>query len=84
MEPESSLPYSQAPATRPNPEPTPSSPHNPFPPPKDPFYVMPNSFIYRRQPFQKICRLHIQKSFVLTSSNETKKTKDKINSELTS
>ena len=31
MEPESSLPYSQAPATCPYPEPTPSSPHNPFP-----------------------------------------------------
>ena len=28
MEPESSLPYSQAPATCPYPEPTPSSPHN--------------------------------------------------------
>src|SRR5215475_15326252 len=27
MEPESSLPYSQVPATRPYPEPTPSSPH---------------------------------------------------------
>ena len=31
MEPESSLPYSQAPATRPYTEPTPSSPHNPLP-----------------------------------------------------
>ena len=30
MERESSLPYSQAPATCPYPEPTPSSPHNPF------------------------------------------------------
>ena len=30
MEPESSLPYSQAPATCPYPEPTPSSPHNPL------------------------------------------------------
>ena len=36
MEPESSLPYSQAPATCPYPEPTPSSPHNPFPLPEDP------------------------------------------------
>ena len=36
MEPESSLPYSQAPATRPYPEPTPTSPHNPFPLPEDP------------------------------------------------
>ena len=35
-EPESSLPYSQAPATCPYPEPTPSSPHNPFPLPEDP------------------------------------------------
>ena len=33
MEPESSLPYSQAPATCPYPEPTPSSTHNPFPRP---------------------------------------------------
>ena len=31
MEPQSSLPYSQAPANCPYPEPTPSSPHNPFP-----------------------------------------------------
>ena len=30
MEPEGSLPYSQAPATFSYPEPTPSSPHNPF------------------------------------------------------
>ena len=36
MEPESSLPYSQAPGTCPYPEPTPSSPHNPFPLPEDP------------------------------------------------
>jgi hypothetical protein len=28
MEPEGSLPYSQVPATRPYPEPTPSSPHD--------------------------------------------------------
>ena len=34
MEPESSLPYSRAPATCPYPEPTPSSPHNPFPLPE--------------------------------------------------
>jgi hypothetical protein len=31
MEPESSLPYSQVPATCPYPEPAPSSPHNPLP-----------------------------------------------------
>ena len=36
MEPESSLPYSQAPATCPYPEPTPSIPHNPLPLPEDP------------------------------------------------
>jgi hypothetical protein len=36
MEPESSLPYSQAPATCPYPEPTPSSPHNSLPLPEDP------------------------------------------------
>ena len=36
MEPESSLPYSQAPATCPCPEPNPSSPHNPLPLPEDP------------------------------------------------
>ena len=35
MEPESSLPYSQAPAICPYPEPT-SSPHNPLPLPEDP------------------------------------------------
>jgi hypothetical protein len=36
MEPESSLPYSQVPATCPYPEPAPSSPHNPHPLPEDP------------------------------------------------
>ena len=36
MEPESSLPYSQASAIYPYPQPTPSSPHNPFPLPEDP------------------------------------------------
>ena len=36
MEPESSLPYLQVPATHPYPEPTTSSPHNPFPLPQDP------------------------------------------------
>ena len=35
MEPESSLAYSQAPATCSYAEPTPSSPHNPFPLPED-------------------------------------------------
>jgi len=36
LEPESSSPYSQVPATCPYPEPTPSSPHNPLPLPEDP------------------------------------------------
>ena len=36
MEPASSLPYSQAPTTCPYPEPTPSSPRNPFSLPRDP------------------------------------------------
>ena len=36
-QPESLLPYSQEPATCPYPEPTPSSPHNPFPLPEDSF-----------------------------------------------
>jgi len=36
MEPESSLPYSQVPATSPYPEPTPSSLDNPLPIPEDP------------------------------------------------
>ena len=39
MEPESSLPYSQVPATCPYPEPTTSSPHNPLPLPEDPFII---------------------------------------------
>ena len=38
MEPQSSLPYSQAPATCLCPEPTPSSPRNPFPIPQDLYY----------------------------------------------
>ena len=36
MGPESSLPYSQAPAACSYPEPTPSSPHNPLPLTEDP------------------------------------------------
>src|SRR5215471_17637657 len=36
MEPESSLPYSQVPATRPYPKPTPSSPHDSLQLPEDP------------------------------------------------
>jgi hypothetical protein len=38
-QPESSLPYSQAPATCPYPEPTASSHHNPFPLPQDPLIL---------------------------------------------
>ena len=40
MEPENTLPYSEAPATRPYPEPTPSSPHNSFPLPKNPLLML--------------------------------------------
>jgi hypothetical protein len=36
MEPEGSLPYSQVPATRPYPEPTPSCPHDPLQLPEHP------------------------------------------------
>jgi hypothetical protein len=36
MEPESSLPYLQVPATCPYPERAPPSPHNPLPHPEDP------------------------------------------------
>ena len=36
LEPEGSSPYSHVPATCPYPEPTPSSPQNPFPLPEDP------------------------------------------------
>jgi hypothetical protein len=39
MEPEGSLPYSQVPATRPYPESTPSSPHDPLQLPEDPFLL---------------------------------------------
>ena len=45
MEPESSLPYSQAPATYPYPEPTTSSPHNPFPLPEDPSKYYPPIYV---------------------------------------
>src|SRR5215475_14004633 len=37
MEPETSLPYSQLPATHPYPEPTPSSPHDSLQLPEDPY-----------------------------------------------
>jgi len=38
MEPESSSPYPQVPATRSYPEPTPSSPHDPLQLPEDPVH----------------------------------------------
>jgi hypothetical protein len=41
MEPEISLPYSQVPATRPYPEPTPFSPHVSLQLPEDPFLYYP-------------------------------------------
>ena len=54
MESESSLPYSQVPATCPYPEPTPSSPHNPLPLPEDPSqYYPPNRDILKYQTAQK-------------------------------
>ena len=46
MEPESSLPYSQVPATCPYPEPTPSGPHNPLPLPKDPSQCYPPIYVW--------------------------------------
>jgi len=45
---------------------------------------MPYSFIHRRQPYENICYLHLQDSYVLTTPNETRKTKDEMNSELNS
>jgi hypothetical protein len=45
MEPESSLPYSQVPATCPFPEPTPSSPHNPLQIPEDPSEYYPPTYV---------------------------------------
>ena len=40
MEPESSSPYPQVPATSPYPEPTPSSPHDPLQLPQDPSNII--------------------------------------------
>ena len=48
MEPEGSLPYSQAPATCPCPERAPSNPHNPFPLPQDPSVFMCFVFIWEQ------------------------------------
>ena len=46
MEPESSLPYSQVPATCHYPEPTPSSPQNPLPVPEDPPWYYPSIYVW--------------------------------------
>jgi hypothetical protein len=51
MEPESSLPYSQVPATCPYPEPAPSSPQSPLPLPEDPSYSM----YLLKCPFSFVC-----------------------------
>jgi hypothetical protein len=45
MEPESSSLYPQVPATRPYPEPTPSSPHDPLQRPEDPSQYYPPMYI---------------------------------------
>ena len=45
MQPQSSSPYSQAPATCPYPEPTPSSPHNPFPLSEDTSQYYPHIYV---------------------------------------
>ena len=46
IEPESSLPYSQVPATCPYPEPTPSSPHHPLPLSAGPSYCYPPIYVW--------------------------------------
>jgi hypothetical protein len=46
MEPESPSPYPQVPATCPYPEPTSSSPHNPFQLPEDPSPLETKTFLY--------------------------------------
>jgi hypothetical protein len=46
IEPEGSLPYSQVPATRPYPEPTPPSPHDPLQLPKDPSKYYPPIYVW--------------------------------------
>jgi len=46
MEPESSIPYSQVPATCPCPEPTSSSPQNPLPVPEIPSYCYPPIYVW--------------------------------------
>src|SRR5215468_11124689 len=46
MEPESSLPHSQVPATRLYPEPTPSNPHDSLQLPEDPSYYYPPTYVW--------------------------------------
>src|SRR5215510_16504092 len=46
MEPESSLPYSQVPVTRPYPEPTPSSPQDSLQLPEDPSKYYPPTYVW--------------------------------------
>ena len=46
--------------------------------------ITPYNFIHRRQPFEKICYLHLQESYVLTTPNEARKPKDEVSSALTS
>jgi len=54
MEPESSLPYLQMPATCPYLEPNPSSPHNPLPLPEDPWLQL----IHSRNEYFKLHVCH--------------------------
>jgi hypothetical protein len=49
MEPEGSLAYSQVPAIRPCPEPTPSSPHDPLQLPEHPSYYYPPAYVWVSQ-----------------------------------
>ena len=57
-QPESSLPYSQAPATFPYPEPTPSNPHNPF----SNVHPSPNLFTVTLQTMSLLYISHIMKA----------------------
>jgi hypothetical protein len=58
MEPESSLPYSQVPATCPYPEPAPSITHNPLPLPEDQSHLslgLPNGLVPSGFPTKTLC-----------------------------
>jgi hypothetical protein len=48
------------------------------------WHVMPYSVIHGHQTFEEFCYVHLQDSYVLTTPNEARKTKDEMNSELTS